>query len=139
MTTSQTSHERLVRQLMEEEISLGDFSLTEQLIAPDFVDHTNPPGMQHGIAGHQAIVSLFRRAFPDSRWTIDELIATEDRVIIRTTLTGTHQGEFFGIPPTGAGVRVGGIHILRVDGGRVVEHWGFNDDLSMMRQLGVVA
>lgn len=128
----------LVRRLLEDDISRGNITVAEQIIAPDFVDHTNPPGMQHGLAGHNAIVALFRAAFPDQWWQIEDLIAEGDRVVARTTMTGTHRGDFFGIPATGRAVRVSGVHILRIANGRIAEHRGNNDDLGLMRQLGVI-
>jgi len=85
----------LARRLLEDDISKGDEAVADQIIAPDFVDHTNPPGMQHGLAGHKAIVALFRTAFPDQWWQIEDLIAEGDRVVARTTMTGTHRGDFF--------------------------------------------
>ena len=128
----------LVRRLLEDDISRGNIAVAEQIIASDFFDHTNPPGMQHGLEGHNAIVALFRAAFPDQWWQIEDLIAEEDRVVARTTMTGTHRGGFFGIPATGRAVRLSGIHILRIADGKIAEHWGNNDDLGLMRQLGVI-
>jgi steroid delta-isomerase-like uncharacterized protein len=130
-------NKELVRLLIEEDISRGNVAVAERIISPDFHDHTNPPGMQHGLEGHLAIVSLFRNSFPDMQWTIDDMIGEGDKVAIRTTLRATHQGEFFGIPPTGRQVTVTGIHILRIADGKIAEHWGNNDDLGMMQQLGV--
>jgi predicted ester cyclase len=72
------------------------------------------------------------------RWEIHDLIAEDDRVVARTTMHATHRGDFFGIPPTGLAVTLDGVHILRVAGGKVAEHWGSNDDLGLMRQLGAV-
>ena len=128
----------LVRRLMEEDISRGDEAVAEAIIHPDFFDHTNPPGMQHGLEGHNAIVRLFRGVFPDLEWHIDDLIAEGDRVVARTTMRGTQRGDFFGIPPTGNVVEMTGIHILRIADGRIIEHWGNNDDLGLMRQLGAI-
>lgn len=138
MTTTLEGNKALVRSLLEDDISRGNLAVAEALIAPDFFDHTNPPGLQEGIAGHKAIVTLVRGAFPDLNWAIDDLIAEGDKVVARTTMTGTHLGEFFGIPPTGKRVSMGGVHVLRIADGKIVEHWGSNDDLGMMRQLGVV-
>lgn len=138
MTTTAQQNKALVRRLMEEDISGGDLAVADEIIAPDFFDHTNPPGMQEGIAGHKAIVTLVRGAFPDLNWGIDDLIAEDDKVVARTTMTGTHLGEFFGILPTGRQVSMYGVHVLRIAGGKIAEHWGSNDDLGMMRQLGVV-
>lgn len=128
----------LVRRLMEDDISLGDEETADAIIHPDFFDHTNPPGMQHGLDGHKAIVRLFRSVFPDLKWRIDDLIAEGDKVVARTTMLGTHRGDFFGIPPTGRTVEMTGVHIMRIADGRIVEHWGSNDDLGLMRQLGVI-
>ena len=94
--------------------------------------------MQGGIDGHNAIVSLFRRVFPDLQWRIEEMVAEGDRVVARTTMSGTQQGEFFGIPPAGRRVTMSGIHMLRVADGKLIEHWGNNDDPGMMQQLGVL-
>jgi steroid delta-isomerase-like uncharacterized protein len=128
----------LVRMLMEEDISRGDVGVAERIIHPDFYDHTNPPGMQHGLAGHNAIVALFRAAFPDQWWQIEDLIAEGDRVVARTTMRGTHKGDFFGIPATGREVTLTGVHVLRIADGRIAEHWGNNDDLGLMRQIGAI-
>lgn len=128
----------LVRLLLEDDISKGNSALAEQIIAPQFFDHTNPPGMQHGLEGHLAIVALFRAAFPDQWWQIEDVIAEGDRVVARTTMTGTHRGDFFGIPATGRAVRVSGVHIMRIAAGKIAEHWGNNDDLGLMHQLGVI-
>ena len=128
----------VARQLIEDDLNTGDAAAAERIVAADFVDHSNPPGLQNGISGHRGIVAIFRAAFPDVRWTIDDMIAEGDRVAMRLTMTGTQSGEFFGIPPTGRHVTVGGTHIVRVKDGRVAEHWGHNDDLGLMRQLGAI-
>jgi predicted ester cyclase len=111
--------------------------VAEEIVAGDFVDHTNPPGLQHGLESHKQIVTILRTAFPDVHWEYEEPIAEGDKVAVRVTMHGTHQGEFFGIPPTGKQVRVSGIHIMRFANGELVEHWGNTDDLGMMHQLGV--
>ena len=128
----------LVRRLMEDDLSRGDEAVADEIIHPDFLDHTNPPGMQQGVEGHKAIARLFRGAFPDLEWHIDDLIAEGDKVVARTTMRGTQRGEFFGIPPTGKAVTMNGVHILRIAEGKIAEHWGSNDDLSLMRQLGAI-
>src|SRR5690242_11092260 len=102
----------IVRLLLEDDISRGNVAVAERIIDPDFFDHTNPPGMQHGLEGHKSIVTLFRAAFPDQWWQIEDLIAEGDRVVARTAMTGTHLGDFFGIPATGRSVSVSGVHIL---------------------------
>ena len=86
----------------------------------------------------KAIGRLFRSVYPDLWWQIDDLIAEGDKVVARTTMSGTHSGDFFGIAPTGRRVSVVGVHVFRIQDGKVAEHWGSNDDLSLMRQLGVI-
>jgi predicted ester cyclase len=80
---------------------------------------------------------MFRGAFPDFKVTIDDLIAEGDKVVIRATWNGTQKGEFMGIPPTGKRVSFGVIDIIRMAGGKAVEHWGQMDSMGMMQQLGV--
>lgn len=130
----------LVHRLMENDISAGNEAVADEIIAANFYDHTNPPGMREGIAGHKAIVKLFHNSFTNLCWKIDDIFATDDddKVVIRTTMYGTHTGEFFGIPPTNKNVNVSGIHVLRIANGKIAEHWGNNDDLGLMRQIGAM-
>lgn len=132
------ANKSLIRRLMEDDLSQGDEAAARAIIHPDFHDHTNPPGMRDGIDGHLAVVRLFRAAFPDTVWRIEDLIGEGDRVVARTTMTGTHLGDFFGLPATNRFVTMGGVHVLRIADGKIVEHWGSNDDLSLMSQLGAM-
>jgi predicted ester cyclase len=81
---------------------------------------------------------MLRSAFPDFNATINDLIAEGDKVVIHTTWNGIQQGEFMGIPPTGKRISVGVFDILRIAGGKIVEHWGLMDRMAMMQQLGVI-
>jgi steroid delta-isomerase-like uncharacterized protein len=127
----------LVRRLVEEDLNGGNPAAADEIVAVDFVDHTNPPGLQYGLESHKQIVAIFRTAFPDVTWTIEDMIAEGDKVAVRLPMRGTHHGKFFGIPPTGKQVTVTGIHVLRVADGKIAEHWGNNNDLGLMQQLGV--
>ena len=132
------TNKTLVRRLLVDDLSRGDEAVAGAIIHPEFFDHTNPPGMERGLDGHKAIGRLFRAAFPDLEWRIDDLIAEGDKVVARTMMSGTHLGEFFGIRPTGRRVSMTGVHILRIQDGKIAEHWGSNDDLSLLRQLGAI-
>lgn len=77
-------------------------------------------------------------AFPDRQVTIDDVVAEGDRVVVRTTLNGTHQGEMQGIPATGNAVTQPSITIFRLTNGKIAEGWYASDHLSMMQQLGVI-
>jgi predicted ester cyclase len=81
---------------------------------------------------------MLRGVFPDFKATIDDMIAEGDKGVIRQTWSGTQRGEFMGIPPTGKRVSFGVIDIIRIAGGKVVEHWGQMDTMSMMQQLGAI-
>ena len=82
---------------------------------------------------------MIRTAFPDIRITAEDMVAEGDKVACRGTFSGTHKGEFMGIAATGKQINVGVIEILRIVGGKMVEHWNIVDNLGMMQQLGVVS
>ena len=116
----------------------SDLSIVDELVTPDFISHSAPPGLPSGAAGVKAWVQIFRNAFPDLYSVADDVITEGDRVVERFHAGGTHQGDFFGIPPTGRSGMITGINIFRVVDGRVAEHWGNSDDLGLLQQLGVI-
>lgn len=77
-------------------------------------------------------------AFPDGRWELEDLVAEGDKVAVRDTFHGTHQGVFLGVPPTGRQVTMGGIHIFALAEGQIVDHWNQRDQLGLMQQLGAI-
>jgi steroid delta-isomerase-like uncharacterized protein len=81
---------------------------------------------------------MFRSAFPDLQFTMEDQIADGDKVVHRLTATGTHRGEFMGIPPTDKRVRVTGVNINQFVDGKIVEAWGFMDMMGLMQQLGAI-
>jgi len=126
----------LVRRLHEALLDARDPDVVDSFFAPEFVSHNNPPGFPSGVDGVKLFFSTFRTAFPDITVEIDELVADGDRVAVATTFTGTHEGELMGVAATGRRVSVTGIDIVRVAGGRIVEHRGLTDIVGLMRQLG---
>jgi len=129
----------LVRQMVEEIFNRGNLSLADQFLAPDFVEREElPPGIPSDREGVTQLTAMLRSAFPDFKATIDDIIAEGDKVVIRQTWSGTHKGEFMGVPPTGRSVSFGVIDIIRVDGDKFVEHWGQMDTMGMMQQLGAI-
>ena len=96
------------------------------------------PGLAPGLEGVKQSLTFYRSAFPDASITIEDLIGEEDKVVSRSTLYGTHKGEFMGISPTGKRIAVGGIDIFRIADGKIVDWWSVNDSLGMMQQLGMV-
>jgi predicted ester cyclase len=112
-------------------------SLAAELFAPDCVIHY-PDGdgtPERLVQYHLATLD----AFPDVSFTIDDMIAESDKVVVRGRMAGTNLGPFHGLPATGKKVEMGYVTICRVAGGKVAESWGYNDSLRLMQQLGALA
>jgi predicted ester cyclase len=136
MSTEQ--NKALARRIIEEIISRGNMSVADEVVALDWVGHPTPPGLPPGREGLKLMVTMYRSAFPDMKTTIHDIIAEGDKVAVRMTNSGTHKGEFMGIPPTGKSISVAEISILRFAEGKNVEYWGQTDNMGMMQQLGVI-
>lgn len=137
MSTEQ--NKAVVRQVVEEIFNRGNMSRADELLSPDFVEREElPPGIPRDREGVKQLTIMMRSAFPDFKATIDDIVAEGDKVVVRQTWSGTHKGEFMGIPPTGKSVSFGVIDIIRIAGGKFVEHWGVMDSMGMMQQLGAI-
>ncbi|HVP03724.1 MAG TPA: ester cyclase [Solirubrobacteraceae bacterium] len=120
-------------------ISVGDIDGFGSMLADDFVEHEETPGLAPTRDGVLEFFRMYRAAFPDLRLEPQDVLASGDKVVARLRATGTHQGEFMGMAPTGRSVDVQLIDIIRfADDGLAHEHWGIVDMLAMMQQLGVV-
>ena len=110
-----------------------------ELLANDFVEHEETPGLAPTKDGVKTFFRMYRAAFPDLHMNAEDVLATGDKVVARVRATGTNRGEFMGMPATGKRIDVQLIDIMRFgDDGLVREHWGVIDALAMMQQLGVV-
>ncbi len=119
-------------------VNAGDVDGAMSLVAEDFVDHEEFPGLSDDRDGVRQFFELMRSAFPDFHIDVDDMLAEGDKVAVRMRMSGTHQGDFMGIPPTGKRVTMQGIDIVRLEGGKLAEHWAIFDELGMMQQLGVI-
>jgi predicted ester cyclase len=128
----------VIRRFVEDVQNGGTIGAIANYCSPDFVNHSAPPGVPTGCEGVELVTAMFRAAFPDGRMTIEDMVAEGDKVVTRKTFRGTHRGELMGIAPTGKRVSIGLIDILRLERGKVVEHWSVVDNLGMLQQLGVV-
>jgi steroid delta-isomerase-like uncharacterized protein len=128
----------VVRRFIEEVQNQKDWNAYDELNAEDFVNLSAPPGVPTDREGGKMFLGAFLNAFPDSRVTIDDMIAEGDRVVTKKTFTGTHTAELNGIAPTGKRVSITYVDILRLRDGKIVEHWLSMDQLSFMQQLGVL-
>ena len=115
----------------------GDESLIDELLHPAYVNHSpGSPQMSTDREGVRWVLRALRTAFPDLRYTIEDMVVGDDAVAVRTTMSGTHRGDFFGLPPTGRSVRVNQINIEHFREGRIVSHHRVTDMAELMRQLG---
>lgn len=124
---------------MYDRLSAGDIDGFGDLIADDFVEHEEAPGLEPSKDGVKQLFHMYRAAFPDLRMEPQDVLASGDKAVARVRATGTHEGEFLGMPATGKSVDVELIDIIRFDDdGLAREHWGVFDALKMMQQLGAI-
>ena len=137
MTTERNKN--IVRRYFEEGFNRGDVASCREFIAPSFVSHdASLLGLPAGFEGYRHLVEIHRQGFPDLRFKIEEMILNVDRVVVRWTWRGVHQGYFMGLDPTDLTVTVTGIHIFRIAHGKIAECWVNWDLCGLLRQLGHV-
>ena len=129
----------MIKRFYTEVIGDGNLALIDELVSDDFVDHDPLPGQSPAKDGVGYFVNTMRAAFPDLRAKTTEPALVDGNLEAQyVVLTGTHQGELMGVAPTGRSVEFSGVDIIRVDGGKVVEHWGATDTMTLMQQIGAV-
>ena len=116
----------------------NNLAALDQIVDANIVSHSGVPGMPPGLEGGKMVHNMFLSAFPDSQVTTEDLIADGDKVVERFTFRGTNKGSFMGAPPTGKQVTSTGMSVFRIANGKIVEHWGENDALGVMQQLGLI-
>ena len=128
----------IVSRIYEEVFNAGKLDQVDTLIAAEYIDH-NPigPGGKSGIEGFKQTVRALRFAFPDLRFTVEEIIVNGDKVVTRTIMHGTHKNSFMGVDPTDKQVTVSGFDIFRIADGLVAERRGTLDGLTLMQQIDV--
>ncbi len=119
-----------------EVMSEGKVDVIDELCAQDYIEHDPFPGTSADFAGLKDSIGILRSAFPDAQVSADDVIVEGDRLAVRSTLRGTHGGDFLGIPATGKKVEVAGYDMVRFEDDKVVEHWGVIDSAALMEQLG---
>ena len=131
----------LVIRITEEVANRGNFSVVEDLVAPEYVGHspTHSGGEARGREGYRGFYQTLRAAFPDLEYKIEDLVAEDDKVVSRWRARGTHRGEFRGLQPTGKSGEVAGTSLFRIADGRVIECWTNADDLSLMQLVGAIS
>jgi len=129
----------IFRAIPEKVVNTGNLDAADQYFAQDFVDHTTPAGLPNGLAGFKAYITRLRSAFPDLHFTVEDVVAEGETVVVRATARGTMTGDFLEMKATGKTATWTEIHIGRLADGKVVEHWATIDQLGMLQQLGLAA
>lgn len=120
-------------------LNAGDVDGFGDVLADDFVEHEDLPGLTPTKDGVVAFFRMYLAGFPDLQLNVEDLLPSGDKVVARVRATGTHRGEFMGMPATGRAVDVQMIDIIRFgDDGLAIEHWGVFDTMTMLQQLGVI-
>jgi predicted ester cyclase len=126
------------RRTWEEIFPTCDVEALATTIAPDAVEHGARPDEPQGLEGATRTMLWLGRVFSDQRWEMHRVIGEGDTVVLHATHHGRHTGELMGIPPTNRDVAYPYVHIVRFRDGKIAEHWGVRDDMTLMRQLGVL-
>jgi steroid delta-isomerase-like uncharacterized protein len=126
----------VVRRNAEEVQGQGKFDVFDELFADDFVDHTTQPGTTPDKAGVRKLYTYMRQAFPDFHAEIHWQLADGDRVTTFKTYHGTHESPFLGISPTHRKIQFESVDVMRVQNGKITDHWGVGNLLSLMQQIG---
>ena len=124
-------------QRLGEAVNSGNLDVFHELFAATVVDHDPASDQGSGPEGFIHFFTGFRAAFPDLKIAVEQLVADDDNVAIAYTITGTHQGDFLGIPATGRQIKARGVQIARFENGQIVERWGSSDQLGILQQIGV--
>lgn len=142
MTTVQTTANKATFNRFHDAVNSGNESFIaktiDEIVDPDVLFHAPVPSEVTGAQALKQVWAVLLRAFPDLHVAAEDMIAEGDKVVSRNTVTGTHQGDFRGLPPTGRAVSYNEIFIFRFADGRIAEIWGVVDVLSQLRQLGAI-
>jgi steroid delta-isomerase-like uncharacterized protein len=126
----------VLRRVIEEGFGKGNLAALDGVVAPTYIEHQS--GLPPTREGLKAVITELRRIFPDLTFTIEDMTTDGDKVWGHFRARGTHRGAMMGLPPTGKTMEITVIDIIRVQDGRLVEHWGVPDRFSQLEQLGLL-
>jgi steroid delta-isomerase-like uncharacterized protein len=124
--------------IVEEFLNKNDPAVVHEIFADDFINHSPQFGVTPDREGLKQMIALSHHAFPDIHTTIEDLIAENDKVVVRMRTTGTFTRDFLGVPPTNKRLDYPQISIVRFEGDKIKERWNVNDQMEIMRQLGLM-
>jgi steroid delta-isomerase-like uncharacterized protein len=130
-------NKKIAMRFYDEVVNAGDTAVIEELLADDYVDHQEVPGIPSTRDGVRQWFEMMRGAFPDLKMTVLRMVAEDDELWVHFRAMGTHKGEFMGMPPTDSKFDVEGFDRVRIKDGKAIEHWNVTDSMAMMEQLGL--
>lgn len=137
MSTTETENKEIARKFPEEAFTEGNLEVIDEIVADEYVGHTPAaPEPLRGPDDLKEFISMVRTAFPDVEATPEDVIVEEDKVVLRDRVTGTHEGAFMGLEPTGKEIEFEGTEIIRIEDGQFVESRAHFDMMNFMQQLG---
>ena len=134
---STEANKQLVRRFYDEVLNDRRPEVVDELALADYTEHDPLPGQRDGLVGLKDRAGMLIEGLA-STYTVEDVVAEGDRVVVRWTNTGTHSGPFLGAPPTGRPFSIAGIDIYRIENDLMAEHWHVVDQLTMLQQLGLV-
>lgn len=138
MSEVNAANANLAKRYVNEIVNQGRYDVIPEIYADDYENHTTASvGTVVGRDGVREMVEQWRAAFPDVHVSIDDVVASGDRVVTRITVNGTHEGEWRGVAPTGNRIDIRIISIFRIEDGLIKERWENADMLSLLQQLGI--
>ena len=135
---TEAGNKAVIQRFIDEVLNQKRLDVADEIVARDFIELDPLPGQRQGREGLKEVLTMMSVGFPDIHWVVDEMVAEEDKVVTRFTWTGTHKGNFLGVPATGKSVKVKGVVIDQLEGGKMSHSRILMDSLGMMQQLGVV-
>lgn len=136
---SAEENKELIAYMIDQLVNQGNINVVDEVASPDFVEHEElPPGVPNGPDAPKIMFQMMHGAFPDMHAEIEQLVAEGDMVVAYMTWSGTHEGEFMGIPATGNSMSIKVMDMFQVVDGQVIGHWGVMDMMGMMQQLGLM-
>ena len=134
----QADENKAVVQKFIDRMNQHDAGVVDEYVDPGFVEHNPAPGTEATREGLKKMFVESFKGFPDMKASLEHIVAEGDLVAIHLLTTGTNKGPMMGMPATGKAIKIQEVHILRMAHGKVVEHWGVEDNLAMMQQLGLM-
>jgi steroid delta-isomerase-like uncharacterized protein len=137
--TVENRNKLIIQTYFNEAWNKGHLAVLDSILSENYINHTpSTPNPAKGPAGLKPIITAIRAGFPDLHYEIKDIIVTQDRVVACVVMTGTQTGTLFSIAPTGKHIEVNQVNIEKIENGKITEHWRVTDEMTMMKQLGMV-